>query len=63
MKAVLKTRDNLVAALMTTGKRDDLYMRNVWNCFQHFLTVYHMDQNVQRIADTLPVELKQKLAA
>ena len=63
-KHVIRTRDNLVTALMRLEtKRDDLYMRSVWDCFQHFLTVYHMNQNVRRIARDLPTELREKLAA
>ena len=38
--------------------RDDLFMKHVWASFQHFILVYHMESNVKRIANTMPMELK-----
>ena len=63
-KAVLRTRDNLVAALMKLEtKRDDLFEQHVWARFSHFMTVYHMEQNVARIARNMPAELRDREAA
>lgn len=59
-KHVLRTRDALVSALMKLeSKRDDLFIQNVWKRFQHFQMVYMMDQTVKRVANNLPVELKE----
>ena len=64
MNHVTKSRDNLVAALMDLGKkRDDLYMRHVWACMQHFVFVYHTDQNMRDLAKQMPEQLKKKMAA
>lgn len=63
-KDVTRLRDELIKELMYLNKkRDDLFIRNVYNKFHHFLSIYYAEQNLHRIAMQMPEEMKQRLAA
>ena len=59
-KAVIRTRDTLVAKLMSLEtKRPDLFEKHLWDCFAHFMMVYHMENTIAQISREMPASLKE----
>ena len=63
-EATTRTRDELVKALMSLEtKRPDLFEKHAWECFAHFMMVYHMETTISKISREMPAAIREGLAA